>query len=77
MTLKEGDTVGEMILLQTDQAGRTTSFIADGPVTLGLLDSMQITQDLNSLSPHLRKFISTLAMRLKDAMDQVVDIALK
>ncbi len=76
-TLKEGDIFGEMILLRTDKVGRTASFIADGPVLLGLLDTIRITDDLNSLSPQLRKFISTLATRLQDATDKVVGMALK
>lgn len=76
-TLKEGDIFGEMILLRSDKVGRTASFIADGSVLLGLLDTIRITDDLNSLSPQLRKFISTLATRLQDATDKVVGMALK
>ena len=77
MTLKEGDTVGEMVLLHQDQGGRAVSFVADGPVQLGLLDSVRLTEDLNTLSPQLKKFISTLASRLKDATEQVVSIAIQ
>jgi CRP-like cAMP-binding protein len=77
MTLKKGDTVGEMILLHKAKEGRPVSFVADGPVTLGLLDSMRLSQDLNTLSPELRKFIATLASRLMDATERVVSIATK
>jgi len=77
MTLKEGDTVGEMVLLHKDKGGRAVSFVADGPVQLGLLDSVRLTEDLNILSPQLKKFISTLASRLNDATEQVVSIAIQ
>ena len=77
MTLKEGDTVGEMILFHKDKEGRIASFVADGPVLMGLLDSMRLIQDLNSLSPRLRIFISTLANRLQDVTEKVVSIVIK
>jgi len=77
MTLKEGDTVGEMVLLHKDKGGRPASFVADGPVLLGLLDSVRLAQDLNSLSPELRKFISTLAGRRREATERVVSLATK
>ncbi len=70
-TLKEGEIIGEMSLLKDSKGKRTASIVAEGDVTLGLLDTNKIVDDLNSLSPQLRKFISTLANRLEDATTRV------
>jgi CRP-like cAMP-binding protein len=70
-TLKEGEIIGEMTLLKDTKGKHTASVIADGDVMLGLLNTNKIIDDLNSLSPQLRKFISTLANRLEDATARV------
>jgi CRP-like cAMP-binding protein len=72
-TLGKGEIVGEIALLGGSSGGRPTSVVADGPAVLGLLDSNRIIEELNSLSPQLRKFISTLARRLGDSMSKIVD----
>jgi CRP-like cAMP-binding protein len=76
-TLKQGEIFGEMNLLMNTHEKRSASVVADGPVVLGLLDTNRVIEDLNSLSPQLRKFISTLAKRLQGATGKVVEILAK
>ena len=73
-TLEEGDIFGAVGLLGAAAGPRKASVFADGPVTLGLLDSNRLIDDLNALSPHMRKFISTLVNRLDSATDRIVSI---
>ncbi len=70
-TLKKGSIVGELVLWQLEKNGRTTSAFADGPVTLGLLDTAQINYELCKVSPILQKFLHTLATRVKATTNNV------
>ena len=70
-TLKEGEIFGEMSMLKDTKEKRTASIVAEGEVMLGLLDTNKVIDELNSLSPQLRKFVSTLARRLEDATERV------
>ncbi len=71
-SLGKGEVVGEIALFSGKPVHRPNSVVANGPVTLGLLDSNRINEHLNAMSPRLRKYIATLAIRLGDAMGNVV-----
>jgi len=71
-TLKEGEIFGATNLLRNTRGSRTTSVVADGEAVIGLLDANKLTEDLNALSSHLKKFISTLAKRLQDSTEKAV-----
>ena len=73
-TLGEGDIFGALGLLGEDTGPRKASVVAEGPVTVGLLDSNRLIDDLNALSPHMRKFISTLVKRLDNATSRIVSM---
>jgi CRP-like cAMP-binding protein len=73
-TLEEGDIFGALALLGEDSGPRKASVVADGQVVVGLLDTNRLVDDLNTLSPHMRKFISTLVKRLDSATDRVVSM---
>lgn len=74
-TLKEGAVFGELVLLQNQRSARTASVVSDGPVTVGLMDVNRLGSDLGKLTPMLRKLLATLATRLEEASQNLVDIA--
>lgn len=76
-TLKEGDILGEMLLLLPGKGVRTASVIADGPVRLGVLDNSQLVRDYDSISPQLKGLIRSLIQRLEETTDKVCDLALE
>ena len=49
--------------------------VSDGPVTVGLMDVNRLGSDLGKLTPMLRKLLATLATRLEEASQNLVDIA--
>jgi CRP-like cAMP-binding protein len=69
-TLGEGEIFGEMALLS--ESKRTASVVAEGQVLLGVVDSARLIEDLNHLSPQLRKLVYTLSRRLEDATRRAV-----
>jgi CRP-like cAMP-binding protein len=76
--LKEGDIFGEMILLETGLGLRSASVAAtDGPVRLGVLDSERLIKDYGTLSPQLRALMRSLIRRLKEATDEVCNVAVE
>ena len=76
-TLKEGDILGEMLLLEPGKGVRTASVIADGPVRLGVLDTAQLVKDYNTISPQLKGLIKSLIQRLEETTDKVCTIAVE
>ncbi len=76
-TLKEGDILGEMLLLEPGKGVRTASVIAEGPVRLGVLDTAQLARDYDSISPQLKGLIRSLIQRLEETTDKVCDLALE
>jgi CRP-like cAMP-binding protein len=72
-TLTEGAIFGELILLQMSKGSRTAAIVADGPVTVGLLNMEQLDKELGAVSPLLKKIFSNLSKRLQDTTRQLVD----
>ncbi|MFC1886861.1 Crp/Fnr family transcriptional regulator [Thermodesulfobacteriota bacterium] len=70
MKLKGGDIFGETSFLQPGEVCRNASVVADSKLTIGLLNQCRLTENFESLSPQLRRLISTLVTRLQDATDQ-------
>ncbi len=78
-TLKEGDILGEMALLDAVVADRirTASAIADGPVKVGVLDTDRLLKDFDSVSPQLKGLTKTLVKRLSDTTQRAVNLAME
>lgn len=76
-TLKEGSVFGELIYLQRKNGLRTASIVADGPVTVGLLNLDLIEKEYSTVSPLLKKIISNLTTRLQDTTDHLISIYIK
>lgn len=76
-TLKTGAVFGEILYLQNKTGKRTASVIADGEVTVGIMDAKRMETDLAKLSPMLRKLVSTLSGRLEEVTDKLVAFASK
>jgi CRP-like cAMP-binding protein len=73
--LKEGQVFGELILLQMEKSLRTASVIAVGDVTVGLLNMKELNRELQSISPLLKTFISSMAKRVQDATQQLISLS--
>ena len=76
-TLNEGAVFGELIFLQMTKGSRTASIVADGPVTVGLLDMDRLSKEFRSISPLLKVLVSSIARRLEDATRHLVSMSLK
>ena len=69
--LKRGAIFGEMSLFGSTLKTRGASVIAsDGPVRVGVLDSRQLIDDYESLSPRIRLLIKTLIMALRESNEK-------
>jgi CRP/FNR family transcriptional regulator, cyclic AMP receptor protein len=69
--LKRGAIFGEMELFGKAFEGRTASVVAaDGPARVGVLDTRQLIDDYESLSPRIRLLIKVLIMRLKESNEK-------
>lgn len=75
-TLEEGAVFGEQVFLQMQDGQRTASVIANGPVTVGLLDMDRLRKEFRSISPLLKVLISTISKRLQDATDHLISLSL-
>ena len=69
-TLKTGDIFGEMALFDKVNKRRTATVMADGPVTVGVLDKERLDNEFESLSPQLKGLIKTLLSRLEKTTKQ-------
>ena len=75
-TLKEGDVVGEMVMLKETDGLRTASVVADGRVRLGILDKDRLEEEYESLSPQLKSLIRNLVLRLQETTRKASLLAL-
>lgn len=73
-TLSEGDFVGEMAMLKRSNSTRTASAVADGPVVLGVLDSVQLVQEWEAQPNRIKKLISSLIQNLEEATKKAADM---
>jgi hypothetical protein len=55
-----------------NEGKRSAAIIADGPVTVGLLDMELLSREYRAVSPLLKVLISSLARRLQDSTEQLV-----
>ena len=74
-TLKEGAVFGELVFLQNKRGQRSASVVAEGAVTVGILDANQLSSEMGKLSPMLRKLLAALADRLEAVSSNLVAIA--
>ena len=69
--LKRGAVFGEMSLFGTALKTRGASVIAsDGPVRVGVLDTHQVIDDYESISPRIRLLIKALIMGLRESNEK-------
>jgi len=73
-TLSEGDFVGEMAMLKQGNSTRTASAVADGPVVLGLLDSVRLAQEWEAQPTRIKKVISNLIQNLEEVTKKAADM---
>ncbi|RLB79965.1 MAG: hypothetical protein DRH24_11570 [Deltaproteobacteria bacterium] len=73
-TLSEGDFVGEMAMLKQGNSTRTVSAVADGPVVLGLLDSVRLAQEWEAQPTRIKKVISNLIQNLEEVTKKAADM---
>ncbi len=74
--LKKGNIMGEMVLLHGWKSKRFASVIADGPVTIGVIDTERLVQDWNSLSASLQKLISSLIKKRQEAVNKLISMSI-
>jgi len=73
-TLSEGDFVGKMAMLKQGNNTRTASAVADGPVVLGLLDSVRLAQEWEAQPTRIKKLISNLIQNLEEVTKKAADM---
>lgn len=73
-TLSEGNFVGEMAMLKQSNSTRTASAVADGPVVLGLLDSVSLLKEWEAQPARIKKLISNLIQNLEEATKKAADM---
>ncbi|MGB2927630.1 MAG: hypothetical protein WBB70_01825, partial [Desulfobacterales bacterium] len=73
-TLSEGNFVGEMAMLKQGNSTRTASAVADGPVVLGLLNSVRLAKEWEAQPTRIKKLISNLIQNLEEATKKAADM---
>jgi CRP-like cAMP-binding protein len=73
-TLSEGNFVGEMAMLKHSNSKRTAWAVADGPVELGVLDSVRLAQEWESQPPKIKKLISNLIQNIEESTQKAADM---
>jgi len=73
-TLSEGDFVGEMAMFKQSNSIRTALAVADGPVVLGVLDSLRLAQEWDVQPTRIKKLISNLIQNLEEATKKAADM---
>jgi CRP-like cAMP-binding protein len=73
-TLSEGNFVGEMAMLKQNNSIRTASAVADGPVVLGLLDSVRLLQEWEAQPRRIKKLISSLIQNIEETTQTAVQM---
>ena len=71
-TLKAGDFIGEMGLLQKGEHTQIFTIVADGPVTVGTLDITRLTKEWNTQPEKLQQLISNLIQKMDNMIEKVV-----
>jgi len=73
-TLSKGNFIGEMAMLKQGNSTRTASAVADGPVVLGLLDSVRLAKEWEAQPARIKKLISNLIQNLEEATKKAADM---
>ena len=74
--LEEGSVFGKTGLVFSNfEAQRNTSLIADGPVTLGVLDIKKLDNDWIALSSSLRSLLTCLIKKRQEALSTVISMS--
>lgn len=73
-TLSEGNFVGEMAMLKQSNSMRSAWAVADGPVILGVLDSVRLLQEWESQPARIKKLISNLIQNIEESTQKVADM---
>jgi CRP-like cAMP-binding protein len=73
-SLSEGNFVGEMAMLKHSNSKRTAWAVADGPVELGVLDSVRLAQEWESQPPKIKKLISNLIQNIEGSTQKAADM---
>jgi CRP-like cAMP-binding protein len=73
-TLSEGDFLGEMAMLKQSDSKRSASAVADGPVVLGVLDSVRLLQEWEAQPVRIKKLISNLIQNLEKTTQKAADM---
>jgi len=71
-TLSEGDFIGEMELLKQGEHSQAVSTVADGPVSVGVLDRDRLISEWNAQPEKLKKLISNLMLKLDNMINKAV-----
>ncbi len=71
-SLSEGDFIGEMGLLKQGEQSQVVSTVADGPVSVGLLDTDRLVSEWNAQPEKLKKLISNLMLKLDNMINKAV-----
>ena len=73
-TLSEGNFIGEMAMLKQSNNERSVSAVADGPVVLGVLDSVRLLQEWEAQPERIKKLISNLIQNLEETTKKAADM---
>ena len=73
-TLSEGNFLGEMAMLKQSNSKRSASAVADGPVVLGVLDSVRLLQEWEVQPLRIKKLISNLIQNLEETTQKAADM---
>jgi len=73
-TLSEGNFIGEMAMLKQSNSKRSASAVADGPVVLGVLDSVRLLQEWEAQPARIKKLISNLIQNLEETTKKAADM---
>ena len=73
-TLSEGNFIGEMAMLKQSDSKRSASAVADGPVVLGVLDSVRLLQEWEAQPAKIKKLISNLIQNLEETTKKAADM---
>ena len=69
-TLSEGNFLGEMAMFKQSDSKRSASAVADGPVVLGVLDSVRLIQEWEAQPPTIKKLMSNLIQNLEESTNK-------
>ena len=72
--LGPGMIVGEMAMLKHSNSKRTAWAVGDGPVVLGILDSVRLVQEWESQPPKIKKLISNLIQNIEESTRKAADM---